>query len=165
MHPPQGKRYFLKTISTTKAFWSVIGIGLSLLGGWAVLKPVVHVDPYIQFDPASPFSERFKVSNDGFFAIYDVQVNCIVQKATLTGEATVANVRGNAAYLKVLEAPDSTTFDCPLDTWVGFPNRKYISADIEIIIAFRPAWYPWHKHRAVGFHGQLDSQGNVRWVY
>ena|ERR1022692_4859007 len=62
-------------------FWSALLGAISLAGEWAVVKPVVHVEPYIQLDPSSPFSERFKVSNDGLFAIYDVDYSCRVISA------------------------------------------------------------------------------------
>jgi hypothetical protein len=166
-HSPPGKQYFSRAISTAKVFWSVIAIGLALLGGWKVLRPVVHVDPYIQLDPTSPFSERFKVSNDGFFSIYDVQVRCIILNAAVTRGGGVENttVTNYGIDRKVLEAADSTTVDCALDRFVRFPIDKYVSADIEIVISFKPSWYPWHKQKTARFSGQLDTQGNVRWVY
>src|ERR1700675_5106481 len=81
LHPPPEKQYFSKTISAAKLFWGVIAAIIALLGGWAILKPIVHVDPYIHLNPYSPFSERFKLSNDGYFAIYDVQYNCYLDDA------------------------------------------------------------------------------------
>src|SRR5580704_17878952 len=65
-HPPRGKRYFSQTITAVRLFWGAIGIAIALLGAWVTLKPNVHVDPYIRLNPSSPFSERFKLTNEGY---------------------------------------------------------------------------------------------------
>ena len=131
------------------------------------MRPVVHVDPYLQLNPASPFSERFKVSNDGFFSVYDIDVDCRIVKAVTTRGGTVSNVDlfNYGGYRKVIKAADSTTIDCPLSDFVATPNAKYVSAEIELSLAFTPSWYFWRKEKTVRFMGQLDSQGNVQWVY
>lgn len=171
LHPPPAKRYFLKTILTVRVFGTVVGVGLALLGGWSVVRPVVKVDPYLQYDPSNPFSERFRVLNDGLFAIYDVEFKCDVIKATSVvgqkpfGEIDHSSILLTNSYRKVIEAADSTTIDCPLP--VAYPGMaaKYNSAEIAFILSFKPEFYPWRKGRVVLFHGQLDSEENVRWVY
>jgi hypothetical protein len=169
--PPQGKRYFLKTISTAKVFWRVLAAVLALLGGWRILKPVVHVDPYIQLNPDSPFSERFKVSNDGFFPIYDVEFRCVVIKATAVMNQVPAREIDNVYltiptnFRKVIDAAASTTIDCPFDRGVTFPGTKYNSAEIQFTMIFTPSMYFWPKQKDFTFHGSLDSSGNVRWLY
>ena len=168
---PQEKRFLSKTVSTANTFWGAVAIILALLGGYAAVKPVVHVDPYIQLDPDTPFSERFKVSNDGLFAIHDVDFGCSIAKATFlnnqlpAGQVVGIHILLPDNYRKVIEAAGSTTVDCPLSDIVNFAGVKYDSAEIQFTVAFRPTLYPWRKERNVRFHGQLDSQGKVRWLY
>jgi hypothetical protein len=61
--------------------WSFLAGAITLGGGWVLVKPIVHVDPYLRLNPDSPFSERFKVSNDGTFDINDVGFMCLIVDA------------------------------------------------------------------------------------
>lgn len=166
-HPAQKKLHFGKPKTVAGWLWRILIAVITLVGGWALVRPVVHIDPFIQLDPSSPFSERFKVANDGLFAIYDVYFSCHITKAMLypAGHVTDIGIIGPNKYRKVIEAADSTTIDCPLSQAVAFPGRKYISAEIELKATFRPSWYPWHKEKTSKFSGQLDSQGNVQWLH
>jgi len=160
--PPE-KQYFSKTISAAKLFWGVIAAIIALLGGWAILKPIVHVDPYIHLNPSSPFSERFKLSNDGSFAIYDVHYDCILADARTTHGSRVDHMVIVGGDRGAIEAGQSISIDCPLDSILSI-NDHYISAEIAFDIQFRPTWYFWPKMKEFLFSGQLDSQGNVQWV-
>jgi hypothetical protein len=166
-HPPLDKRYFLRTMSMAKVFWSAIAVGLSLLGGWSVIRPVVRVQPYIQLDPSSPFSERFELSNDGLFAIHDVESSCQVIYANTVNHQWVKDVTfpSHRSYSKTIEAADSTSIDCPVSTFVNVGQSQYVEARIEFKLEFTPSWYLWKKTKTVLFDGQLDSQGSVKWIY
>lgn len=167
-HPIRAWLHSHKPKTLAGWLWSILAGVITLAGGWTIVRPVLHVDPYVQLDPASPFSERFKVSNDGFFAIYDVDVRCHIIKTVtadgrIVGDVTLVHF---GSYRKVIEAATSATIDCPLTSgFIAIPNAKYVSAEIQLIIGFTPSWYPWPKEKTIKFSGQLDSQGSVRWVY
>jgi hypothetical protein len=169
--PQPEKTHFFRTRSTAKIFWKVVVAAISLLGAWQIVKPIIHIEPYLQLDPSNPFSERFRISNDGFFAIHDVTFDCILDRATFLkdglpeGELSAFHLAGINSYRKIIEAADSTTTDCPLNTFIGLPGTKYNSANIQLNVGFNLAYYPWRKKRSAAFVGQLDSEGNVRWVY
>jgi hypothetical protein len=167
-HPPLGKRYFSQTITAARLFWGAIAVAIALLGAWAILRPVVHVEPYVRLNPSSPFSERFKVSNDGYFTIYDVQYDCILLDAKTVGfEANSLHiVRGNRSnYLGEIGPGYSGTIDCPADEVISGGNNHYVSAKIVLGIEFTPSFDFRRKKRQFQFTGQLDSQGNVQWTY
>src|SRR4029077_10392840 len=140
----------------------------ALLGGWRILRTDVRVEPYIRLNPNSPFSERFRVLNDGYFSIYDVESDCRVIKAIDMNEglATEDFMIGVGIYRKEIPAGDSTTIDCPFNRmFATMPPVPYLSAEIELIVHFRPPWYIWKKRKAVKFTGVSDSQWNVHWTY
>jgi hypothetical protein len=154
--------------------WSALVVVIGLAGGvagiWAVVKPVVHVDPYIQLDPLTPFSERFKVSNDGYLSIYNIDASCYIGEAKtsaivgLHGATMLKNILITSRRRQILEPGNSMTINCPVDQ-IMVLNSKFVSAEIEFIIDFNPSWYFWREHMKVRFSGQLDSQGNVQWTY
>jgi hypothetical protein len=171
IHPPmpQKQRFWPKTVAGW--FWSALLGLITLAGGWALVRPVVRVDPYIRLNPNSPFSERFKVENDGYFSIYDVEFNCRIVKATTFSGSSVHDIvfKETSRYRKSIVPADSVTMDCPVDeTFALYSSGKrdpWRSAQIQVSIRYRPSLYPWHKQRIVGFTGQLDGQNNVQWTY
>jgi hypothetical protein len=60
--PPE-KPPLRRTVSAGKAFLSTLLAVATLIGGWAVIKPSVHVAPYLRLDPKSSFSESFEITN------------------------------------------------------------------------------------------------------
>jgi hypothetical protein len=163
-HPPRGKRYFSQTITAVRLFWGAIAVAIAVLGAWVILKPNVHVDPYIRLNPSSPFSERFKLSNDGYFGIYDVQYDCTLAWAKTDHGLVVHDALIRGRYGASIEAGQSISIDCPLDNVIS-TDAHYVSAEITLGIEFRPTWYFWRKRKQTSFSGQLDSQGNVQWIY
>jgi hypothetical protein len=139
--------------------------GLSFVGAWAILRPAVRIDPYVQLDPTYPFSERFKVGNEGYFSVHDVEVSCQVIKAMTRGHVQLDSISLHAEYRPALESGESTTIDCPLKGAIGIANDSYVSAEIQFSMSFQPFGYLWRKQKFVYFFGQLDSQGNVQWTY
>jgi hypothetical protein len=65
---------------------NVITSVVATIGLWAIARPVIHVDPFRQFNPATPFSEGFKVSNDGNLAIHNLTFDCIPLDLSLVEE-------------------------------------------------------------------------------
>ena len=124
----------------------------------------MHVYPYIQLDPDSPFSERFKVSNDGFFSINDVDVRCDILEAKGTKSTVIQTILYHYAYRKVLQAGVPMTIDCPLDK-ITPPGNKWMSAKIGLVLGFKPDWYLWRIQKSVNFHGEIDSEGKLCWLY
>lgn len=146
--------------------WSILIAVITLAGAWILVRPVIHVEPYTRLNPTSPFSERFKVSNDGNFAVHDVYSACLILEAkTADGKEIHDSTLQDNPYTKTLDAAHSTTIDCDIERATFRGNMRFISADIELAIIFRPPWYFGQKTNIFRFSGQLNSQGNVEWVY
>jgi hypothetical protein len=109
--------------------WSAFLAVITIAGGWTVVKPVVHVEPYAELDSSSMFSERFKVSNDGYFSVYDVDATCTVLAAQ-SGTIIMNDIfQGVQKYRKELEAGGgSTTIDCPFSNLVTLEGRQWAGA-------------------------------------
>jgi hypothetical protein len=164
--PPTQKKLFGQTAGAISWFFrGLLGL-ITLAGGWALVRPVVRVEPYIQLDPSNPFSERFKLSNEGNFSIRDVSYFCYVKSAKGPGfDIDDMRIVKNFGYQKTMIAGISTTIDCPLSNIVEVDGGRYSSATIAFSVTFKPDWYVWHKTRVEWFEGTLDSEGRVQWLH
>jgi hypothetical protein len=146
--------------------WSAFLAVITIAGGWTVVKPVVHVEPYAELDSSSMFSERFKVSNDGYFSVYDVDAICTVLAAQ-SGTIIMNDIfQGVQKYRKELEAGGgSTTIDCPFSNLVTLEGRQWAGADIGFSVMYRPSWHFKRAEKYVTFSARRDSEGKVKWLY
>jgi len=169
----QERAHFQKTISFAKIFWSVLLGAITIGGGWVLIRPVVHVSPFLRLNAKLPFSERFEVQNNGYFAMHDIHKACRGVSVNSSGPRggnfeTRDNLYLSSETTDLLAAGGSTTTDCPLDRILGLfglENSVFTTAEIEIIIDFRPSWYPWRKKNSFRFKGQYDSSGSIQWLY
>jgi hypothetical protein len=168
--PPE-KPPLRRTVSAGKAFLSTLLAVATLIGGWAVIKPSVHVAPYLRLDPKSSFSESFEITNNGYFAIYGVQKSC--RGITVNGKTpsgltieTGDNLVFDDDLTDIIQSGGSTTTACHMNRLLPiFPKVEYSKAEIEIIVNFRPSWYLWRKEQRTRFLGRLDSVGQIQWTY
>ena len=70
------------TFTGAKALLSLVLVLLALLGGWAVLRPHISVEPYIPLNPVDPYSTQFIVKNEN--VIFDAHdINCVCWPRTM----------------------------------------------------------------------------------
>jgi len=169
LHPVEAKRHFWKFTTLAGWFWSAFAGLIVLAGGWTIVNPVVHLDPYNRLNPDSPFSERFRVSNDGNFDIDDVSFRCLVVNASSeynNSQNTQTNNLFDADVAATISAHGSTTVDCPVEQFLGYDatHLHYTAAEMEFRMRFRPTLYWWQKP-CFRFIGVLNSQQQVEWTY
>jgi len=168
--PSTGQRHFVRTLSVLKVLGSGSLALIAVVGGWALLKPNVQIDPYVQLNPDSPFSERWKITNaNQLFDIYDVSLGCDVVNARTEGQVrgsvTESIVASSTPYIKKIAAGTSATADCPLDRLIKVTNSRYVGGQINLVVRFTPALYLKQKAKSVQFTGQVDNQGRMQWTY
>jgi hypothetical protein len=169
-HPIRAWLHTLKPRTLAVLIWSALVGVMALVSFWAgVLRPVIHVDPYTQLNPDSPFSERFHVANDGIFGVNDVTFGCLVinVKREFGGGGGVTHESQNliSASPGYIDTLGSSTVDCPYDRAIRSPDLRYLEAEVEIRMQFRPFLDPWNKTSCFRFLGVLDSQKHVEWTY
>jgi hypothetical protein len=132
----------------------------------------VKVDPYVRLNPDFPFSERFRVSNDGNFDINDASFTCLIidsvsDTASMKGIHEQDNLADAHPHdVKTISADGSATIDCPWDR-VFYVNqtRHYSKVEMEFRMSFRPSLYIWFKQSCFRFLGVLNTQAQVEWTY
>lgn len=167
-HPLPPKKWWLRWAPKTVVgwAWSAFLALITIAGGWTIVRPVVHVDPYLEMDSSSPFSERFKVSNDGYFPIYDVDATCTILDAQI-GRMRFSDIHHEARiYSKELEGGGGgITIDCPFSNMVSAPGKQWVGVDIGFFVMFRPSWHISRAEKYVTFSGRPDSEGKIKWMY
>jgi hypothetical protein len=164
--PP--KKWWLRWAPKTVDWvWSAFLAVIAIAGGWTIVKkPVVRVDPYLELDSSSPFSERFKVSNEGYFSIYDVDATCTILDAQV-GRMRFSDIYHEAKkYSRELEGGGgSTTVDCPFSNMVSAAGKQWAGVDIGFSVMYRPSWHISRAEKYVTFSGRPDSEGKIKWMY
>jgi len=147
--PPHSwaRRYFSKTISSTKVLWAFVGIVLSLLSGFALLRPHISVEPYLLLDPVNPYRTQFTVKNESkAFDVHNVECVCWPRRMESGNGFSVLSL-GPLPNIKhtipSLEAGDSSTVDCPpMIGGIGTYSGQVDFAEFEIDVSYRQSWWP-----------------------
>jgi hypothetical protein len=158
--------FFSKVKSVSRWAWALVVAMAVIIGLWVEGRPVLHVDPFREFDPATPFSERFKVSNDGNLEIHNVKFYCHTVNVVAALDQSFIDNQFDAqpSRIDTLTAPGSTTIYCPFEESVA-NNGHYTQAQIAFRITFHHLMYPWGTQRCFQFLGVLDSDNRVQWTY
>ncbi len=144
--------------------WLSFGIGGTILL-LAVLALLLLAQPKLSVSPSSEVTSDdigntvFVLSNQGRFPVYDATLACSQNN---TGELIdgVAIDLGHTSS-SVLPPNNSVTLTCP--DAIQDQARTNEEASVVLLLAYRPAWFPWHRHSAIGMKAHVLSSGNWTW--
>jgi hypothetical protein len=158
------------TTIVVKNLWSLVVAGLTLLGGYAIFRPHISVEPQITLNPVDPYTTQFNLKNENaMFSIYNVDAVCWPRNMdsgngfSVVSLGPLPNVHHEIA---LLESGASSTVDCPsaiggLGRWSG----AVLNADLELVISYRQSWWPFAREERYPFAARRDTQGSVHWVH
>ena len=137
---------------------------LAFTGGYALLRPHVSLEPFLQPNPKQPLNALFSVTNDNsIFEVHDLMSVCVIwhyttSKNNIIGNSLIAPTRDK---IFILEPKTSSTVRCPSPFVAG----DAIAAEIEIDISYRQDWWPRSQIERYPFAGIKDSQGTIHWTH
>jgi hypothetical protein len=122
----------------------------------------------ISVNPHKPFSSPFNVKNCGILPFYNVQFSYGVRDVKLSNGNRMINLATSkvAPFIKRIDAGETTTTFIVFDE-IFRPETQTTtveSADIEVMIKYKPAYLLWSKVRSVRFVTVTESDGTLRWV-
>jgi len=134
--------------------WSIptlVGLLLTAIG-LISLRPQIAVTPQQVLAKSEPFSAPFRVGNEGYLPFHVIQLVCYIH------EVTYPNMRFANEKL-VNEQPDDLTLDrqegetiqCPYLS--GQMPSPPTSADVVIVVDYKPPFIPWKFRRYFRFVG------------
>jgi len=152
---------------------------VATLLGFVVLPPKISVEkPAESVDVFRPFELPFTVSNDGYFPVYRMKINCIPHElqfrdlATNNNEQPQIDVKNQAfEQIPLLASGERRSFVCDVfhfhEPTTSVPNALPItSCDVGIGITFRPIRFiHWHVLRQFLFQASIASDWKLRWHY
>ena len=162
-----------RVIEIAIAVIGVVSAYVGMLGFW---MPRISVQPLEASDPKDALSSAFVVTNQGAMDIYDVGLGCrfinfkvmhyaegIVfskRDANESKEPEIGEVSDMVAvpgYEKI--APmKSATMEFPFSA----PGEENV--DVEVVIYYRPAWYPFGRRDAFRFVTKAGADKQLHWL-
>ena len=155
---------------TLPAVWKVAG-GLATalvtaLTLYAYLMPRVSVSPGNNLNNYDPFSAPLVVTNDGSLSIYEVRLDCDVERL-VSSDGTIR--MGNVQFINSLadHADDEIARDGSSGHFCGLgitdPNG-FKEADVIANVSFKTSYVPWRFKRRFRFRGYMGDNHILRLV-
>jgi hypothetical protein len=151
-------------------FWAFILAGLALIGGYALFRPHVSIEPQMALNPVDPYTTQFNIKNENaLFDIYNVNAVCWPRNMESGNNFSVVSLGPlpNIHHeIRLLEAGASSTVDCPsVIGGVGRWSGVVANAELEILVSYRQTWWPFQRQERYPFASRRDVQGAVHWVH
>lgn len=164
-----------------KAFprsWKTLAVGV-MVGGFLfyvasviadgfALSPQVSAQASALMDPRDPLSALITITNDNFYAIHEVEYECIQGEGTTkTGsqfEWNIASQKGTG--IKKIVGGDSETISCAPVIYRNLgPPDSFTTTDFMIRLFFRPgllpAFVPFRSEKIFRFVARTDKEGKT----
>ncbi len=145
--------------------WEIfVAVGV-VLGYLSYFQPRLSVTPQQALDPSKPFSVPFIIANNGYLPFRDVEFLCGIREVKGTENRTLGKfaLRFPHNRLSVLEPGKPATISCDFFAAKGFEFFPVISADIAIIVQFRPQLLPWSKRESFRFITTEAADNKLLW--
>jgi hypothetical protein len=159
------RQLFEFVVSKTKLLPSIVFGVLTLLGGYALIRPSISVEPGLLLNPGDPFSTQFEVKNDSsILDVTDIQPSCETIDVETSNNVGMVGLPGiPSPTIPVLEPGQKTTITC--SSWVGGLGGgagKVLTAYIEVDVSYK--WWWFQKVQVFPLKGVITSQGEVHWT-
>ncbi|HKQ06192.1 MAG TPA: hypothetical protein VJ464_13740 [Blastocatellia bacterium] len=167
-----------KIIASAVALISIISAYITIFGYWT---PRIEVQPLSGLNPKNALTARFSITNQGSMSIYNVALGhrfinykvmdyaegIVISKrdGTESKEPEIGEIGDMVAvpdYYKEIAPMKSATVD------LGYsvpPSMEPVQdLDIEVVVYFRPAWYPFERRESFRFVTQVAADGQIQWL-
>jgi|SRR5580658_8574442 hypothetical protein len=156
-----------RTIPRLKKLLNFVVIILAFLGGYALFRPNVSVDPDLLLNPGDPFSTQFSVTNENaILDVKDLQPFCRTINVVTSNNIGLFGLPPRPSPpIPVLGPRQKTTINCP--PWIGGLGAgagNVLWAYIEIDVSYKPDWW-FRETQRFPFKGAIDSQKGVHWTH
>ena len=149
---------------------AIIGLVASMLGIYSVF-PNLSVSPDTPLDPADPTSAPFIVTNNGFWTLSDMLLQCRIERKISTRTIVErGNDMGNLENVRDdLNPSESRAVSCNGAVGNGpglyVEGAKVLVADVTIWVSYAISAIPLPRRtRSYAFHTVTDASGQFRWI-
>lgn len=159
-----------RAFTAPKVVGSFVVALLTVVGGWAAVRPHISVEPYLALNPVDPYSTQFTVKNENsLFDAHDINCVCWPRKMesgngfSVVSPGMLPNIHHE---IRVLKPGASSTVDCPsVIGGVGSFSGQVLYAELELVVSYSQSWWPSTRTERFPFASKRDVQGAVHWVH
>jgi hypothetical protein len=159
-----------RVLSGTNVLLGLIGVAVTILGGWALVRPHISIEPYIPLNPVDPYSTQFTVRNEN--SLFDAHnINCVcwprqMQSGNGFSVLSLAPLPNMHHEIKVLGPGATSIVDCPAAIGgLGTYSGQVLYAELEIEVSYSQSWWPFTRNERYPFASKRDVQGAVHWMH
>ena len=167
-HQKKSKASKKKTLMPNLSLGWKIFVGLSVIltviGSIYSFSPEVEVYPYSSLNPLDPFATPFIIKNNSYLSIYDVAFSC--EPKNVDASASHSTFLGGETSFGKPPIPFIDTGESS-KSFCFFPvnfTSPITSADINILVSFRPSFIPWRQKKRFRFTTEKDINGKLVWL-
>lgn len=136
-----------RAFAAPKVVGSLVVALLTVVGGWAAVRPHISVEPYLPLNPVDPYSTQFTVKNENsLFDAHDINCVCWPRKMesgngfSVVSPGMLPNIHHE---IRVLKPGTSSTVDCPsVVGGVGSYSGQVLYAELELVVSYSQSWWP-----------------------
>jgi len=143
---------------------------VTIFCGFLIIRSDVTITPHVRLDPADPFSMLYTVTNEGSFVIKDVGFSCHMNHVEVHNYMFAVHDLPGSTDPKgepEVAARKSQDVAClfgaagwPIKTSPNGPPPEYHSADITLIVSYRPHFW-WRRIQSERFIGRTNGHGKI----
>ena len=150
--------------------WALVVAALTLLGGYAIFRPHVSIEPQIALNPVDPYTTQFNIKNENaMFDINNVNAVCWPRSMQSGNNFSVVSpvpLKNIHHEIPLLEPGGNSTVECPpVIGGIGSYAGVVANAELEIDVSYQQSWWPFSKQERYPFAARRDVQGAVHWVH
>lgn len=174
---PLGRRNWIskKAVATwgyikwvAKPGWGLVSIAATVIGiaGFVQLFPRINISPESFTDPTKPFTVSFKIENQGYLSLRNLEFTCGLEKGTTEGAIqglfTGVDIKNSADSVPLLNPSESTETSCRI-------GQGEMSVFSSIDLMFRAKYeYPLpflSGEKVQCFSTRRDKDNQIQWLY
>lgn len=153
-------------LSPTGWFWASVGLMLSFVGSYFLLRTQVSIEPDVSLDPSNAGATLFRFTNQGVLPIYDIHRDLTAKSLgdpARNNWLNNANIKNTPPNIKKLSSGESTTINIPI---LGLPIQlpKYTQGEVVLDFSYKD-WIGITHNKPERFQCLLGTDGAVHWFH
>ncbi len=151
-------------LSPTGKIAATIALILTVVGSYYTFSLKLTIEPKESLDPSNPFATPFIIRNDSLLGVYSINLKTGIREVYAKGSDNKFSNFGtmtDVPPIPKLDSGEPTTF------FITFPFKTpspITSADIEIMVSYRPVLLPFNRNKSLRFVTIQAKNGTLHWV-
>jgi hypothetical protein len=153
---PKYKIPFKRILTILLTLFGLGGTYVTVFGFWV---PRITVQHGSALDPQDASSMNFNITNQGYLTLYHVAVGCRprnVQMRLAENGARLSEIISMDNVFDQIAPMKSATVQCQ-------PMSVTNELDVDIMVYYRPAFYPFSQQESFRFTSHVSTDGQVHW--